>query len=84
MLFGYNTKVSLNQKIYHVQTEDKGEQAAQIITVIYCEGSIVARRKKDYTSLLNTENYKVKIGKLIEQEHQEMIKELVSGKLTPW
>ncbi len=81
MLFGYNTKVPHNKKIYDVQTEDKGEQVAQITTVIYCEGSIVVRRKKDYTVLLNTENYKTKIRKLVENEHKEVIEDLVSGKL---
>ncbi len=45
MFTGYNTNISHNNKIYHIQTEDNGQGNSVILTLRYPEGRIIASKK---------------------------------------
>lgn len=80
MLAGYNTNISYEDKIYHVQTEDSGRSNPVIVTLLYSRGAILASKKIGYAHLLNEPDFREKVRKLMKAQHKSMIKDLLSGK----
>ena len=79
MLVGYNTNISYKKKVFHVQTEDSGQDNPVIITLLYHQGAILASKKTSYEHLLNETDFKEKVRKLMQEQHKQMIRELISG-----
>ena len=79
MLVGYNTNISYKKKVYHVQTEDSGQDNPVIITLLYHQGAILASKKTSYAHLLNEPEFKEKVRKMMQEQHKQMIRELISG-----
>ncbi len=79
MLVGYNTNISYKKKVFHVQTEDSGQDNPVIITLLYHQGAILASKKTSYEHLLNETDIKEKVRKLMQEQHKQMIRELISG-----
>ena len=79
MLVGYNTNISYKKKVFHVQTEDSGQDNPVIITLLYHQGAILASKKTSYEHLLNETDLKEKVRKLMQEQHKQMIRELISG-----
>ena len=42
MITGFNTDIKHNDKVYHIQTEDKGLQNPYIESLVYVGGEILA------------------------------------------
>jgi len=80
MLVGYNTNVSYKGTVYHVQTEDSGIRNPHIITLLYDKGTILASKKISYADIVTAPDYKEKVRELMKDQHNAMIKELISGK----
>lgn len=79
MLVGYNTNISYKKKVYHVQTEDSGRDNPFIITLLYQQGAILASRKTSYAHLLDDPDFKEKVRKMMQDQHKQIIRELISG-----
>ncbi len=77
---GYNTEVKHKEKLFHVQTQDKGRGANYIESTIYRSGRVLTSKKYFYTSLLNYKNLGEKIQQLIKEQHNAVIKEIKEGK----
>ena len=45
MITGFNTDIKHNDKVYHIQTEDKGLQNPYIESLVYVGGEILASKK---------------------------------------
>ena len=45
MSFGFNSNVRVGEIVYHVQTEQRGKDAAVIDTVVYLSGRVIHRLK---------------------------------------
>ncbi len=82
MLVGYNTNISYKDKIYHIQTEDSGQNNPVVVTLLYSKGAILASKKISYTQITGDPDFKDKVRKLMQAQHKNMIKELLSGKYT--
>lgn len=82
MLVGFNTNVRYKDVMYHVQTEDSGLQNPIIITLLYHSGAILASKKVGYSHLVDDPNVKDRVHDLMKDQHQNMMRELVSGKYT--
>jgi len=82
MLVGYNTNISYQGTVYHVQTEDSGVRNPHIITLLYDKGTILARKKTSYADIAETPDYEEKVRELMKEQHKVMIKELIHGKHT--
>ena len=54
MLTGFNTDVDYEGRVYHVQTEDRGEKHPVIESLVYCGGEIIASRRNPYAELLES------------------------------
>jgi hypothetical protein len=82
MVFGHNTDVTVGEKRYHVQTEDRGSRHALIDTMVYCDGRVLHRRTNSYADLLPLgagEEEKLRLR--VAHQHQQIVKELRSGVL---
>ncbi|GAB4406454.1 MAG: hypothetical protein OHK0032_01490 [Thermodesulfovibrionales bacterium] len=82
MLIGYNTNVTYRGKIYHVQTEDSGLGNPVIVTHLYHHGAILYSKKTNYANIITHHDFKEQLRNMMKQQHKEMIKELLKGRLT--
>ncbi len=82
MLTGYNTNITYKNKLYHVQTEDSGENNPVIVSLLYYKGAILASKKTNYSHLINDPDFKNKIREMMKEQHKSLIKELLDGKHT--
>lgn len=81
MITGFNTDIKHNEKVYHVQTEDKGVGNPYIESLVYVGGEILASKKTSYAEQLSTGGIDEKwIGGLMEQQHRTMIAAIKRGR----
>ena len=80
MITGFNTDIKHNEKVYHVQTEDKGVANPYIETLVYVGGEILASKKTSYAEQLKTGVDDKWIGGLMEQQHRTMIAAIKRGR----
>lgn len=84
VLFGHNTDVTVGDKQYHVQTEDRGTGHAVLDTMVYCGGKVVHRRTNSYGDLLPLDaKREAKLKERLDTQHQSVLKDLQAGKLKP-
>jgi hypothetical protein len=80
VITGFNTDIKHNEKVYHVQTEDKGVGNPYIETLVYVGGEILASKKTSYAEQLKTGVDDKWIGGLMEQQHRTMIAAIKRGR----
>ena len=80
MITGFNTDIKHTEKVYHVQTEDKGVGNPYIETLVYVGGEILASKKTSYAEQLKTGVDDKWIGGLMEQQHRTMIAAIKRGR----
>jgi hypothetical protein len=81
VITGFNTDIRHNDKVYHIQTEDKGLQNPYIESLVYVGGEILASKKTSYAEQLAKDGVDEKwIGGLMEQQHRTMIAAIKRGR----
>jgi len=80
VITGFNTDIRHNEKVYHVQTEDKGVANPYIESLVYVGGEILASKKTSYAEQLKTGVDDKWIGGLMEQQHRTMIAAIKRGR----
>ncbi|HEX7150074.1 MAG TPA: hypothetical protein VF618_01205 [Thermoanaerobaculia bacterium] len=80
MITGFNTDIKHNDKVYHVQTEDKGTANPYIESLVYVGGEILASKKTSYAEQLKTGIDEKWIAGLMEQQHRTMIAAIKRGR----
>ncbi len=81
MITGYNTDVRHGNKVYHVQTEDKGLSNPKIETLIYVGGEILDSFRSSYEELLATPPVaEGAIQSRMEEQHKAIIRDIKNGK----
>ena len=82
MITGYNTDVRHGNRVFHVQTEDKGHGNPKIETLIYVGGEILDSYRSSYEDLAaagaHVEDAIIQ-GKMDEQ-HKAIIRDIKNGK----
>ncbi len=81
MFTGFNNNIVYKSEAYHVQTENGGPQNPVISTLIYKKGAIVASKKIGYEDIAKDEKEEETIKQLMENQHKNMIKALLGGRL---
>lgn len=81
MITGFNTDIKHNEKVYHIQTEDKGLQNPYIESLVYVGGEILASKKTSYAEQATAGVDEKWIGGLMEQQHRTMIAAIKRGRL---
>src|SRR5688572_20943632 len=76
---GFNHNIKHKGKVYHVQTEDSGVNNPHIITHLFVGGNILASKKTSYADILNAENLAEVVRELMEEQHKEMLRNLING-----
>jgi len=86
MITGYNTDVRHGNRVFHVQTEDKGVTNPKIETLIYVGGEILDSYRSSYDDLLaNPPLGETAIQGRMDEQHRAVIRDIKNGKydLTP-
>jgi hypothetical protein len=83
MITGYNTDVRHRDVVFHVQTEDKGEQVASVESLVYVGGRVLARRQVTYRALLARGEGRSAIARLMDRQHRLMISQIRGGRFDP-
>jgi hypothetical protein len=86
MITGYNTDVRHGNRVFHVQTEDKGVANPKIETLIYVGGEILDSYRSSYDDLLaNPPLGETAIQGRMDEQHRAVIRDIKNGKydLTP-
>ena len=76
MITGFNTDVNYKGVVFHVQTEDKGTENFVIESLIYKGGEILGSRRLPYSEMMEDSYDEKAVIKLMEEQHQTMIKEI--------
>jgi hypothetical protein len=74
-ILGYNHNVRYRGLVFHVQTEDSGQQNPHLFTHLFYEGVIVSTRKLVYDAGSNEEAIK----SLMQAQHKAVMKDLRRG-----
>jgi len=80
VITGFNTDIKHNEKVYHIQTEDKGLQNPYIESLVYVGGEILASKKTSYAEQAGAGVDEKWIGGLMEQQHRTMIAAIKRGR----
>ncbi len=80
MLTGFNNNVTYKNNVYHVQTEGGGPDNPFITTHIYLKGAIVASERNRYEHIEDKETLDQTVMQLMERQHKNMIRSLLSGR----
>lgn len=81
MITGYNTDVRHGNRVYHVQTEDKGLSNPKIETLIYVGGEILDNYRSSYEDLLASPPLaETAIQSRMDEQHRAVIRDIKNGK----
>lgn len=81
MITGYNTDVRHGNRVYHVQTEDKGLSNPKVETLIYVGGEILDSYRSAYDDMLA--KGPLEEGALqarMDEQHKSIIRDIKAGK----
>ena len=82
MSSGFNTDVTLGDRVFHVQTEDRGPQHPSIDTVVYRNGRILLRKSSNYVEFAASAGFSAEnLKRRVETQHRQVIDSLRSGAL---
>ncbi len=84
MIPGLNTNIIYAGDEYHVQTEDLGRQNPYVLTLVFRAGAVVAREKVNYQEIQHDAAPEVQIKRLMDQQHQRIIRIIQTGQLPPF
>jgi hypothetical protein len=80
MSSGFNTDVSHGERVFHVQTEDRGPQHPSIDTVVYRNGHILHRHSWDYSDVAGKADFSPDdVRQRVEAQHRSVIEALRGG-----
>jgi hypothetical protein len=82
MSSGFNTDVSVGERVFHVQTEDRGPVKPVIDTVVYQNGRVLHRRALNYGPFMDSPEFNAEfLRQRVEEHHRSVIEDLRSGML---
>jgi len=76
---GYNTDIEHNGMMFHVQTQDQGSSAQYVESIVYKSGKVLASRRTYYTKFLNSPTLQNKIKKILDEQHEGILKDIAAG-----
>ncbi len=83
MITGFNQDVQYKNKVYHVQTEDRGEKNPLVETLIYVGGEIIASRRTSYEDIIKESYDEAKVAALLDKQHKRVVVDIRLGKFEP-
>ena len=81
MITGFNTDVKHRNRVFHIQTEDKGEANPYVESLVYVGGEILATKRTSYAEVIKTSGRDDHaVQDLMEQQHRTMIAAIQRGR----
>jgi hypothetical protein len=80
VITGYNTDVRHNNRVFHIQTEDKGESVPEIESLVYVAGEILATRRTSYADAIRAGRDDRAVQDLLERQHRTLIAAIQRGR----
>jgi hypothetical protein len=81
MITGFNTDVKFEGRVYHVQTEDRGEQNPVLESLVYLGGIIIAKKQTPYGEDLREGATEEMIASRLKKQHQIIIAAIRAGRI---
>lgn len=81
MLTGFNTDITYDGVVYHVQTEDKGPANPLILSLVYVGGEILASKRTYYTKDLEEGATPADLQKKLEKQHKAILALIARGRV---
>lgn len=79
---GFNTDVRAGERLFHVQTEDRGPAHPRIDTAVYHSGRVVHRLSTDYQEFATASDFSEEaLRQRVHDQHRNVIESLRSGAL---
>jgi len=79
VITGFNTDVKHKNRVFHIQTEDKGEANPCVESLVYVGGEILATKRTSYAEILRGPDDPA-VQDLMEQQHRTMIAAIQRGR----
>ncbi len=80
MITGFNTDVKHKNRVFHIQTEDKGEANPYVESLVYVGGEILATKRTSYAEVIQSGRDDHAVQDLMEQQHRTMIAAIQRGR----
>jgi hypothetical protein len=80
VITGFNTDVKHKNRVFHIQTEDKGEGNPYVESLVYVGGEILATKRTSYAEVVKTGRDDHAVQDLMEQQHRTMIAAIQRGR----
>ena len=81
MITGFNTDVKHRNRVFHIQTEDKGEANPYVESLVYVGGEILATKRTSYAEVIKASGRDDHaVQDLMEQQHRTMIAAIQRGR----
>ncbi len=81
MLTGFNTDISYEGVVYHVQTEDKGPENPMLLSLVYVRGEILAAKRTYYAKDIEAGVSMDEIQKKLEKQHKAILALINRGRV---
>ena len=79
LVVGFNHNIKYRGQTYHAQTEDTGAPRCQVVTHLFLGGNVVASKRTGYGELTGAGNLPELVRGLMEEQHKEILRNLVHG-----
>lgn len=80
-LFGYNSSVRVDGRLYHVQTEDSGHGHPHVITHVFAEGGrVVVTLRSSYAEHVGAPDCSAVVRRLLVNQHRDAFVGLHEGR----
>lgn len=84
MITGYNTDVRHGNRVFHVQTEDKGISNPKVETLIYVGGEILDSYRTSYEDMIAAGTLREEaLQTRMDEQHKGVIRDIKNGKYDP-
>ena len=82
MLTGFNTDIRHSERVYHVQTEDRGPANPVIESLVYVGGEILLSKKSPYAEHVHGDKVDEKaVREMMDVQHRRIIEAIRRGRL---
>ncbi|HZI67257.1 MAG TPA: hypothetical protein VFF17_11885 [Thermoanaerobaculia bacterium] len=79
MITGFNTDVKHRDRVFHIQTEDRGDSQPYIESFVYVGGEILGGKRTRYDESLRTGGDDRSVREMMEQQHRNVIAAIREG-----
>ena len=77
---GLSAQIQHKGLTYYVQTQDVGQRAGYVESLIYRSGKLLTTRKTVYTSYLGLPDFKEKVAEIMHNLHETILRDISGGK----